>query len=159
MREGELLATADEGAYLMGLGDLLSGWDEEWVVDERYRTRMVVIDLVTECVQRLVAEGDLPHALSLARALAALEPNRESAHRALAQIHLADGDRAEAWRVYEAFHHRSVRDFGVGVSVTFRDLLEPVRVERQARRMGGRRPGRVSRRRSSNPPDPASDQV
>ena len=54
-----------------------------------------------ECIcEALTAKGDYAGALEAALAAIAAEPLRESAHRALIGVHLAEGNRAEAVRQF-----------------------------------------------------------
>lgn len=130
------VAPAAEAGYLLGVEELLPGWYDEWVVTERDRLRQGVLDRISTVVRRQM-EDDPADALPLARAAAELDPMRESVHRALATIHLLEGDRVAAWQVYEDFHRRSVREFGVAPSAKFEELVEPMRAERRARRTTG----------------------
>lgn len=132
-----------QSAYLVGLHDLLPGWYEDWVEEHRLRLHHGIVERMASVTRRLVEEGDAAQALPLARAAVRLEPLRESAHRAVAHIHLLSGDRIAAWRVYEEFHRRSVREFGVAPSAHFEELVQPLRLERQARRSGSGSTGRT----------------
>lgn len=131
---GGTMTPAAEASYLLGVGELLPGWYEDWVVHERERLRAERIDRMSTIVDALVAAREPVQALPLARATVQLEPMRESAHRALARIHLLRGDRVEAWQLYEDFRRRSVTEFGVAPSSYFDELVAPLRAERQSRR-------------------------
>lgn len=130
---GQPMTTVEEAAYLRGIGELLPGWDEEWVTAERDHLKEGMLDRISQVVQLLVSEEDVDHALPLVRMAIQLEPMRESAHRALARIHLIAGDRVAAWQVYTGFRRRSVIEYGVSPSQLFEDLMEPLRAERRAR--------------------------
>lgn len=140
---GQPMTTIEEATYLLGFEELLPGWYEDWVITEREHLKEGIIDRISQVVHLLVSEGDVDHALPLARVAIQLEPMRESAHRALARIHLIAGDRVAAWQVYAGFRRRSVTEFGVSPSQQFEELVEPLRAERRARRasgLGERRP-------------------
>jgi len=51
------------------------------------------------------------------------EPLRESAHREIAAIHLAEGDTAQALRHFSAYRRRLHRELGLSPSPGFRRLL------------------------------------
>ncbi|MEV5886496.1 BTAD domain-containing putative transcriptional regulator [Streptomyces sp. NPDC052020] len=108
---------------LMNRGDLLPGWDDDWVVPEREwlrQLRLHALDLLSE---RLARQG-LP-ALALEAALASIriEPLRESAHRAAVSAHLAEGNLNEALRHYHAFRHLVRAELGVEPSVRFTRMI------------------------------------
>lgn len=139
---GPSMTTVEEATYLLGVGELLPGWDQEWVVAERDHLKEGVTDRISQVVSQLVRDECIDHALPLARAAILREPMRESAHRALAQIYLLSGDRVAAWQVYTAFRRRSVTEFGVSPSTRFEELVGPLRAERRARRVDGMGEGR-----------------
>lgn len=138
---GRPMSVVQEAEYLLGVEELLPGWYEDWVMAERGRLREGAIDRIAHVVQRLIEEEEVDHALPLARTAIQLEPMRESAHRALARIHLLAGDRVAAWQVYTAFRRRSVHEFGVSPSSRFEELIAALRAERRARRASGRGEG------------------
>ncbi|MFE4748972.1 BTAD domain-containing putative transcriptional regulator [Streptomyces mirabilis] len=104
-------------------GDLLPGWDEDWVLPERERLRQLRLHALEALSERLVAEGR--HALALEAALASVrvEPLRESAHRAVVAVHLAEHNLGEAVRHYEAFRGLLRAELGVEPSGRFGAML------------------------------------
>jgi DNA-binding SARP family transcriptional activator len=84
-------------------GDLLPGWYDEWVLMERERLRQVTLQTLEEAAGRLAAAGCTGEALEAAYAAVRLEPLRESAHRVLVRVHLAEGNPSEALRAYRCF--------------------------------------------------------
>ena len=54
------------------------------------------------------------------------EPLRESSHRALMKVHLAEGNAGEAIRRYQQYEAIAARDLGVGPSTMMRSLLSKV---------------------------------
>lgn len=130
------VAEPSEDAVTMvaGWGELLPGWYEDWVIFERERwrhRRMIALD---QMARRALATGELRVALVAAEACVELEPLRENSHRTLAQVHLADGNRIEAIRVYDDFRRRSMAEFGLAPDPRFDELVAPLLVERQQRR-------------------------
>lgn len=67
------------------------------------------------------------HALALDAALTCvgIEPLRESAHRAVAALHLAEHNAVEAVRQYGAFRRLVRAELGVEPSARFRAMLPP----------------------------------
>lgn len=94
-------------------GDLLPGWYEDWVLLERERLRQVRLHALEQVAPRLVAAGRYGDALDAAYAAVRAEPLRESAHRAVVCVHLAEGNVVEALRAYEHFRALLWEDLGV----------------------------------------------
>jgi DNA-binding SARP family transcriptional activator len=81
-------------------GELLGDWYEDWVLVEREHFRQVRLQALERMSQKLAAAGEFARAIETALAAVATEPLRESAHRALITVHLAQGNRSEAIRQY-----------------------------------------------------------
>jgi DNA-binding SARP family transcriptional activator len=81
-------------------GDLLPDWYDDWVLIERERFRQLRLRALEALCERLVRAGRLGEALDAGLLSVAGEPLRESAHRALVRVHLADGNACEAIRQY-----------------------------------------------------------
>ncbi len=141
LRGGHAMGLVEEAGALLRVEDLMPGWFEDWVVSEREYLHERVLDRIQHVVRGLVEIEAADHALPLVRVAIQLDPMRESAHRALARLHLLSGDRVAAWQVYDGFRRRSVREFGVSPSTRFEELIEPLRAERRARRTVGRAEG------------------
>lgn len=82
-------------------GVVLPDWYDDWLVFERERFRQLSLHALEVLSDRLLAAGCLGGALGAALAAVRGEPLRESAHRALIRVHLAEGNRAEALRQRE----------------------------------------------------------
>jgi DNA-binding SARP family transcriptional activator len=89
--------------------ELLPGWWEDWVLVERERFRQLRLHALEACCRRLARAGRFAQAVEAGLAAVALEPLRESAHRLLISVYLAEGNRAEAVRQYQAYR-RLLRD-------------------------------------------------
>jgi DNA-binding SARP family transcriptional activator len=94
-------------------GDLLPGWYDEWVLLERERLRQARLHALEAVAGRLAAEGRHGEALDAAHLAVRAEPLRESAHRTLVEVHLAEGNVAEAIRAYEVFRALLLDELGV----------------------------------------------
>ncbi|MFG3295920.1 BTAD domain-containing putative transcriptional regulator [Streptomyces sp. NPDC048179] len=94
-------------------GELLPGWDEEWIGPERERLRQLRLHALESLSVRLTVRGC--HALALEAALrcVAIEPLRESAHCAVVAVHLAEHNVVEAVRHYEAFRRLLREELGL----------------------------------------------
>jgi DNA-binding SARP family transcriptional activator len=111
------LLTAPEGFVETGLdldgagltGELLPDWYDDWVLIERERLRQLCLHALEALGERLIAAGKLTGALEAALAAVAIEPLRESAHRLLIKVHLAEGNAGEAIRQFR-FCRRLLRE-------------------------------------------------
>ncbi|WP_432564036.1 ATP-binding protein [Kineococcus sp. SYSU DK003] len=90
LREGVALYT----------GDLLTGWDEEWVLTEREALRRKAVEALDRLAGLLAGRGDLAAAVSAAERARDLDPLTEEPYRRLIGLHEARGDRARALRAY-----------------------------------------------------------
>lgn len=97
-------ATDGIAAGDLGLpGELLPGWYDDWVLPERERLRQLRMHALEALAEKYAAAGRYGDALQAAYAAVRAEPLRESAHRTVVRVHLAEGNVAEAVRVYESF--------------------------------------------------------
>jgi len=94
-------------------GELLPGWYDDWVLLERERLRQMRMHALELVTARLAAVGRYGDAMEAAYVAVQAEPLRESAHRALVQVHLAEGNVGEALRVYEQFREMVGDELGV----------------------------------------------
>ncbi|MCX5205384.1 bacterial transcriptional activator domain-containing protein [Streptomyces sp. NBC_00237] len=104
---------------LLGSGELLPGWCQDWVVFERERLHQLRLHALEALSARLVAEGEYAPALEAALESIRVDPLRESAHRAAVSVHLAENNLAEAVRHYEAFRVLLRRELGLEPSGQF----------------------------------------
>lgn len=93
--------------------DLLPGWYDDWVLMERERWRQRVLHGLEAASRLLVTAGRFGDAVEAAMAAVAVEPLRESAQRALVEAHLAEGNRIEARRSFDAYRDLLRRELGV----------------------------------------------
>jgi DNA-binding SARP family transcriptional activator len=82
-------------------GELLPDWYDDWVLIERERHRQLGLHALETLASRLVELGRFGEAADAALAAVASEPLRESAHRTLIGVHIAEGNVSEALRQYE----------------------------------------------------------
>ena len=80
----------DFGAILAD-HDLLPGWQDDWVVMERERLRHLRLHALEALARRLAGLGRFSDAIDVAYEAIGGEPLRESAHRVLIDVHLAEG--------------------------------------------------------------------
>lgn len=96
---------ADVDEVLMRGAELLPGWYDDWVIFERERLRQLRLHALEAIAGRLAGRGEYGRALQAALETVRAEPLRESAHRLVIAIHLAEHNVVEAIR-----HYRYVRD-------------------------------------------------
>lgn len=104
-------------------GALLPDWYEDWIALERERLRQIRAHALEALSRRLAEAERFREAIDVGLAAIALEPYRESAHRAVISAHLAEGNGAEAARQY-GFYRRLVADgLGLAPSALMLDLV------------------------------------
>jgi DNA-binding SARP family transcriptional activator len=110
----ELQGSEDEQTALAS--DLLPDWYDDWVVLERERFRQLRIHALESLCERLSARKTFARAAEAGLAAVQAEPLRESAHRALIRVYLAQGNRAQAVLQYRSF--RMLLDDQLGLEPT-----------------------------------------
>jgi DNA-binding SARP family transcriptional activator len=106
--------------------DLLPDWYDDWVLLERERFRQLRLHALEVLCERLTEAGRLGEALDAGLAAVAGEPLRESAHRALVRVHLAEGNTAEALRQYRLFRSMLREQLGLEPSAQIEQLLRSI---------------------------------
>jgi DNA-binding SARP family transcriptional activator len=94
-------------------GDLLPGWYDDWVLLERERVRQLRLHALEAAAARIAAAGHHGTAVQAAHLAIQAEPLRESAHRTLVRVHLAEGNTTEALRAYALFREMLLDELGV----------------------------------------------
>jgi DNA-binding SARP family transcriptional activator len=94
--------SADLGALCIA-GDLLPDWYDDWLLVERERFRQLRLHALESLADDLTESGCYAAATEAALAAIAAEPLRESAHRVLVRLHLAEGNAGEAIRQYRVY--------------------------------------------------------
>ena len=113
----------DVDATLLG-GDLLPDWYDDWVLIERERFRQLRLHALETLCEDLAAEGSYAAAVEAGLACVAAEPLRESAHRALIKVHLAEGNPVEAIRQYRLYRTLVLDELGLPPSPAMQRMLE-----------------------------------
>jgi DNA-binding SARP family transcriptional activator len=107
-------------------GDLLPGWDEDWLLIDRERHRQLRMHALEALSRHLVEVGEYGRAVDAAYAAIAVEPLCESAHVALVRAHLAEGNRTEAIRQFTAFRRMLYDETGLAPSPRLVAVLHAV---------------------------------
>ncbi len=108
--------------------ELLPGWYDEWVIVERERHRQLSLHALESVCEYLTTMHRYGAAVLAGLAAVDREPLRESAHRALMKVHLAEGNLGEAIRRYQQYEKIAARDLGVEPSPQMRSLLSQIDV-------------------------------
>lgn len=104
-------------------GDLLPGWDDEWVLLERERHRQILLHVLDSLCRRWAVEGRFADAIRAGLAAVASEPLRETSQQALISAFLAEGNRTEAVRQFEIYRKALKAELGLAPSAATSDLL------------------------------------
>jgi DNA-binding SARP family transcriptional activator len=83
--------------------ELLPDWFDDWVLLEREQLRLTSLYALESICDQLLTMGRHAEASVAAMAAVHSEPLRESAHRALIRVCLAEGNASEALRQYHAY--------------------------------------------------------
>jgi DNA-binding SARP family transcriptional activator len=104
-------------------GELLPDWDDDWVRDERERFRQLRLHGLEAMAERLAASDRWGDAVLAALDALASDPLRESAHRAVIKVHLAEGNVAEAIRQLRRCERLMIEEVGVPPSSKLQELI------------------------------------
>jgi DNA-binding SARP family transcriptional activator len=116
------VAVADVGSELFR-GDLLPDWYDDWLVFQRERFRQLRLHALETLCGRLTEAGQVDAALQAGLAAVESEPLRETAHRAVIQAHLVEGNTGEAIRQYELCGRVLREHLGVEPSQRMQELM------------------------------------
>jgi DNA-binding SARP family transcriptional activator len=103
--------------------DLLPDWYEDWVLMARERYRQLRLRALDALCDRLIRANRLGEALEAGLAAVAGEPLRESAHRAVVRVHVAEGNVGEAIRQYRLCRRLLNEQLGIEPSDRMRELV------------------------------------
>jgi DNA-binding SARP family transcriptional activator len=106
--------------------ELLPGWPDEWLLGDRERHRQLCLHALESLCEHLTTTGRYGAAALAGLTAVDREPLRESAHRALMKVHLAEGNAGEAIRRYQQYRAIAARDLGVEPSSMMRSLLSEI---------------------------------
>jgi DNA-binding SARP family transcriptional activator len=116
----EAAEDAEGGARLEAgtfVGELLPEWDDDWVLVERERLRQLCLHALETLALALMARGRYLEATDAALAAVRAEPFRESAHRVLIRVHLAEGNVVEALRQFDRYRDLVRDELGIAPSM------------------------------------------
>ncbi|MCA9899800.1 MAG: winged helix-turn-helix domain-containing protein [Anaerolineales bacterium] len=125
-----------EQAVALYQGDLLHGFSDSWVLQERERLRLIYL----RCLRRLMTlhqkQHNLDASIEYARRILHIEPWHEDVHRILMGLYMENGRRAKAIAQYHACRKALESELAVTpmaeTEVLYQRLLTPTHRERQA---------------------------
>lgn len=124
IRSAEVLP--DDELVALELGrELLPGWYDGWLDLERRRLHQLRVHALEAAVEELLSRGRFSLALPGALELVEADPLRESAHRLLVRIHLAEGNVAAALDQFASCSSLLASKIGVQPSERLSDLVSP----------------------------------
>jgi DNA-binding SARP family transcriptional activator len=105
--------------------ELLPSWrNEEWLVLERQWWDLLRLHALEQLAERFAAAGRHVDALEAGLAAVAIEPYRESAHRAVIRAHIAEGNSASALAQYHRCQRLLTRELGVRPTAQLQALVQ-----------------------------------
>ncbi|MBY8850397.1 BTAD domain-containing putative transcriptional regulator [Saccharothrix longispora] len=118
--------TPDPEAVALLKADLLPGWSDQWLAAEQdwwHEARLRALEALST---RFRSAGDRHRAHQAALAAVQSDPLRESAHRTLVELHLDDGNPAQAVRQYRSYRSRLRAELGLEPSPEIHRLVGPL---------------------------------
>jgi DNA-binding SARP family transcriptional activator len=105
--------------------ELLPDWEDEWVVADRERYRLLRLEALERAASALIEQRRLGDALIAALAAVQAEPLRESARRVVMQVQIAKGNAAEAIHHYFKYQSLLHQELGLEPSPLMDQLIQP----------------------------------
>ena len=105
-------------------GELLPGWDEDWVLLERERLRQIRLHMLDTLCERWTRGGRYHEAVVAGLAAVASEPLRESSQRALIAAFVAEGNPTEAVRQFGLYRDTLWRELRLQPSARLSEMVE-----------------------------------
>ncbi|MFD3996247.1 BTAD domain-containing putative transcriptional regulator [Streptomyces sp. NPDC058548] len=104
--------------------ELLPSFPDEWLLVERERWDQVRLHALESLAQRLRRDGEYLAALQTALTATQIDPIRETAHRILIEIHIAEGNTACAVKRYKEYQLLLRRELEVEPSPLMTRLVQ-----------------------------------
>ena len=120
----------DEGGWRTLRADVLPDWYDDWLTEEREHFHQLRLHALEAVAGKLAAQGRYTEGLDAALAAVTAEPLRESAHRAVIGVHLAEGNAAQAVLQYRRCEHLFATELGIPPPVEIRDSIERAMLDR-----------------------------
>jgi DNA-binding SARP family transcriptional activator len=111
---------------LLERGEVLPDWEDEWVVVDRERYRLLRLEALESAAAELLEQRRIADALVVVSAVVHSEPLRESARRLVVLAQLEQGNVAEAVRGYRQYASMLAREFDLAPSPAMTRLVAPL---------------------------------
>ena len=105
-------------------GELLPGFYDEWIYQERRALEHQYQETLTDVISRLMSHGNTAEALPYALSNAAIDPLDEQTQRLLIEVYAALGHFARANEVFQALRVRMIDELGVEPSPETAQLVK-----------------------------------
>lgn len=106
--------------------DLLPSWHDDWLVMEQESHHQKRLHALERSAALLCGDGRFSDALDAGLGAVRSEPLRESAHCRVIEVHLAEGNQAEALRQYDGYRRLLADELGLPPSAGIRRLVAPL---------------------------------
>jgi DNA-binding SARP family transcriptional activator len=116
---------------LVDRGDLLPDWEEQWVIIDRERYRLLRLEALENGASELLGRHRHADALVVATEAVQSEPLRETARRLIVRAQLERGNLVEALRCYRQYKCLLLREYGLEPSPAMTRLVEPLVARRR----------------------------
>jgi DNA-binding SARP family transcriptional activator len=134
-RSASDVINALDQAVALYQGDLLHGFYDAWVLQERERLRLIYL----RCLRRLMTlhqqQGNLDAGIDYARRILHVEPWREDVHRTLMGLYAENGRRAKAIAQYHACRQALESELAVTPMAETEALYQRLLTQPQGKRL------------------------
>jgi DNA-binding SARP family transcriptional activator len=137
MRRARVLASQrkvepliEDGGLIEALShELLPSWGDEWLALDQQRWDQLRLHALERLAERFAAIGRYMEALEAGLAAVSIEPYRESAHRAVINAFIAEGNAASALAQYHRYQRLVIRELGCRPTAELQALVKGLTVE------------------------------
>ncbi|MER5865179.1 bacterial transcriptional activator domain-containing protein [Kitasatospora sp. NPDC002040] len=105
-------------------GELLPGWSEDWLLLERERWDQMRLHALESLAHQLNRAEQYLAALETALTAVSIDPIRETAHRIVIEVHIAEGNLASALKCYQQYRTLLQRELNVAPSPRMARLVQ-----------------------------------
>ena len=107
--------------------ELLPDWSDDWILLDRERWDQIRLHALESLARHLMSAEKYLFAIEAALAAVAIEPVRESAHRTVIEIFIAQDNAACALKHYQQYRRFVQDELGVTPSRRMIGLVQPIR--------------------------------
>jgi DNA-binding SARP family transcriptional activator len=119
----------DEVSMVAALNqELLTDWSEDWILFHRDRWDEIRLHTLEDLAERLRADKQYLAALETALTAASIDAVRETPHRIMIEIHIAEGNVARAISCYQRYRVMLQRELGIAPSPRMSELVRGLMV-------------------------------